>query len=124
MAIDYYQVLGVGRTATEEEIKKKYRSLAKRYHPDSNPGDREAERRFKEAGEAYEVLGDKAKRAAYDRKRQEEEAGRKKSQDKFGSGFGTQWGGQEKTEFKQNRKTKTNPIDVTDMFERYMGIRR
>lgn len=124
MAIDYYQVLGVGRTATEEEIKKKYRSLAKRYHPDSNPGDREAERRFKEAGEAYEVLGDKDKRAAYDRKRREEEERRQGSQGRFGSGFGTQRNGNEKTEFRQNRKTKTNPIDVTDMFERYMGIKR
>ena len=70
------------------------------------------------------MLGDKAKREAYDRKRREEEERRKRSQDKFGTGFGTQWGGQEKTEFKQNRKTKTNPIDVTDMFERYMGIKR
>jgi len=63
---DYYEVLGVSRTATVEEIKKAYRRLALRYHPDRNPGDKEAEEKFKEAAEAYEVLSDPEKRALYD----------------------------------------------------------
>lgn len=63
---DYYEVLGVGRGAGESEIKKAYRKLAKQYHPDVNPGDKEAEAKFKEVSEAYEVLSDPQKRARYD----------------------------------------------------------
>ncbi len=63
---DYYKVLDVPKTATEAEIKKSYRRLAMKYHPDRNPGDTEAEERFKEAKEAYEVLTEPSKRAAYD----------------------------------------------------------
>lgn len=64
---DYYDVLGVSRNATAEEIKKAYRRTAIKYHPDKNPGDKEAEEKFKEAAEAYEVLSDPEKRARYDR---------------------------------------------------------
>jgi len=64
---DYYEVLGVERAVGEDEIKKAYRKLAVKYHPDKNPGDHEAEERFKELGEAYEVLMEPDKRAAYDR---------------------------------------------------------
>src|SRR5205807_10037096 len=64
---DYYEVLGVGRTATDEEIKRAYRKLAVKFHPDKNPNDPHAEERFKELGEAYDVLIDADKRAAYDR---------------------------------------------------------
>ncbi len=64
---DYYEVLGVAREASADEIKKAYRKLALKYHPDRNPGDRSAEASFKEAAEAYEVLSDDQKRAGYDR---------------------------------------------------------
>lgn len=64
---DYYEVLGVAKGATDDEIKKAYRKLAIKYHPDKNPGDHTAEDKFKELGEAYEILGDEQKRAAYDR---------------------------------------------------------
>jgi molecular chaperone DnaJ len=63
----YYEVLGVDGSAANEEIKKSYRKLAMQYHPDRNPGDKEAEERFKEAAEAYEVLSDQEKRDIYDR---------------------------------------------------------
>jgi molecular chaperone DnaJ len=64
---DYYDVLGVGRGATQDEIKKSYRKLAVKFHPDKNPGDHTAEDKFKELGEAYEALSNEDKRAAYDR---------------------------------------------------------
>lgn len=79
---DYYEVLGVSKNATDEELKKAYRKLAIKYHPDKNPGDKEAEEKFKEAAEAYDVLSNKEKRARYD------QFGHAGSQQGFGGGFG------------------------------------
>ena len=67
MARDYYEALGVSRNASEDEVKRAFRKLAREYHPDLNPGDRDAERKFKEINEANEVLSDADKRAKYDR---------------------------------------------------------
>ena len=64
---DYYEVLGVERSASAEEVKRSYRKLAVKFHPDKNPDDPHAEEKFKELGEAYDVLMDADKRAAYDR---------------------------------------------------------
>ena len=63
---DYYEVLGVGKDADDSALKKAYRQVAKKYHPDMNPGDAEAEKKFKEASEAYAVLSDPEKRRQYD----------------------------------------------------------
>src|SRR2546421_1575427 len=66
MPADLYATLGVSRNASEDEITKAYRKLARQYHPDRNPGDKQAEAKFKEISSAYDVLGDKTKRAQYD----------------------------------------------------------
>ena len=64
---DYYEVLGVGRGSADEDVKKAYRRLAVQFHPDRNPGDKQAEEKFKEINEAYQVLSDPEKRSQYDR---------------------------------------------------------
>ena len=64
---DFYEILGVGKNADEKELKSAYRKLAKQYHPDANPGDKTAEAKFKEISEAYDILKDPQKKAAYDR---------------------------------------------------------
>src|SRR5262245_65387648 len=66
MPRDYYETLGVSKTASDDDIKKAYRGLARKYHPDRNPGDKQAEIRFKEIQDAYEVLSDSKKRSQYD----------------------------------------------------------
>ena len=64
---DYYEILGVPKNASKDDLKKSYRKLAMQYHPDRNPGDKESEEKFKEAAEAYEILNNDDKRAKYDR---------------------------------------------------------
>ena len=83
---DFYEVMGVPRTATQEELKKAYRQLARKLHPDVNPGDARAEERFKEVSEAYQALSDEQKRAVYDRYGHEGLSGRGTGGDGFGFG--------------------------------------
>ena len=121
--MNYYQILGLQRDVSQEEIKKAYRRIAKQYHPDSNPGNREAEKKFKEASEAYEVLSNEEKRENYDHKLIAEQ--KKSTGESFANFFGF-LSSDSKTDEGKNRKTsntKTNPLDTTEMFERYMGIR-
>ncbi len=84
---DYYEVLGVDKSVAEDDLKKAYRKAAKKYHPDLNPGDKEAEVKFKEVNEAYEVLSDKEKRARYD------QFGHAGVDPNFGAGGGGGYGG-------------------------------
>jgi len=110
---DYYHVLGVGKSATDKEIRSAYRKLARKYHPDLNPSDRSAETRFKELQTAYDVLSDPAKRSKYDR-------------------FGTNWEQVEKGQAGFtggfSRETRTGPRvdfgdldDTGDLFETIFG---
>jgi molecular chaperone DnaJ len=87
MAEDYYQILGISRSASEEEIKKAYRKLAMKYHPDRNPNDKEAEKRFKEISHAYDVLSNAEKKATYDRFGEAGMQGGGGGGNPFGAGF-------------------------------------
>lgn len=139
-----YSVLGVAQTATEAEIKRAFRELSKKYHPDANPGDREAEEKFRKVSEAYSLLQDARKRKEYDKKLEEAERRtfRKNSvkgksphqgmpevdfgdmEKQFGRFFGFQPKPSEANEegIHKEEKTKANPIDMTEMFEKYMGV--
>lgn len=99
---DYYEILGISRNATTEEIKSAYRKMAKKYHPDINPDSKEAEDKFKEASEAYEILSDVNKRATYD------QYGHEGLKGSFGSG-GFEW-----SDF-------THSSDIEDIFGNFFG---
>ena len=139
--MDYYKVLGVPENAGEEQIKQSYRKLAKKYHPDLNPNNPEAEAKFKDIVEAYETLGDAEKRKAYDLKRKKtgEAIGRgekttakapdanidfgnftKDMERYFGFSFS---GGGASGQQKQEGGEKKNPLDVTEMFEAFMKMK-
>ena len=90
---DYYEILGVNKGASSDEIKKSFRKLAMQYHPDRNPGDSEAEAKFKEINEAYEILKDDQKRAAYDRFGHQAFSGGSGGGNPFGGGFNFDFGG-------------------------------
>ena len=117
---DYYEILGVKKTATEAELKKAYRELAKKYHPDKNKGNKEAENKFKEISEAYAVLSDKEKREQYDRLGREA----------FGPGGANPFAGFDFSEFmgggSRGRRAssggrRSTTIDFTDIFGDLFG---
>jgi DnaJ-class molecular chaperone len=135
-AKNYYGVLGVSQSDGEETIRKAYRKLAKRYHPDLNPGDKSAEAKMQEIGEAWETLGDAAKRKAYD----EELAGRRQKKpfvagaskpmttpmgqvdyDNLMKNFDSYFSA-DKIKGAERKNPAANPIDTTTMFERFMGF--
>lgn len=124
--LDYYKVLGVDKSASDSDIKKAYRKLARKYHPDVNPGDEEAKKKFQEINEANEVLGDPEKRKKYDQYGENwkhgEEYARAQQQYGGGAGFG---GGQNPFEgFDFNYNGNYDSGEYSDFFEQLFGSRR
>lgn len=113
MARDYYEVLGVKRDASEDEIKKAYRKLAREFHPDRNPGDKKAEGKFKEVQEAYDVLSDQKKRSQYDRFGRVGPDGGGGGPG-GGQGFQWQWGG-------PGGFQQVDPGEAADIFRQFFG---
>ena len=142
---NFYDILGISQNASGEEIKKAYRRLSKKYHPDANPGDKEAAEHFARVAEAYAVLQDPEKRRKYDLSLQKksqnpfrENSGKRaaasgKGGIDFGDlesrfsqffGFRAEQGNMDKDGSCMNGNKNKNPIDMTDVFEKYMGIRK
>lgn len=141
---ELYQRLGVSPSATQDELKKAYRKLAKQYHPDVNVGNAQAEVRFREIQEAYDILKDTQKRKEYDKrqqqntqqsqKKQQQNTNRASAQQKrpidfsqMGQSFSQFFGfdpntGEITDESKISGKGK-NPLDTSDIFERFMGFK-
>lgn len=146
---DYYAILGVPKTAKPEEIKTSFRKLAKKYHPDLNPGDQQAEARFKEVNEAYAVLSDDGARAKYDldcRQESEKRGQPRQAQarkaasrapvnpnfdiSKMAQGFESFFGFDPETgditdesKLNANAPKQKNPLDMSDLFSKYMGFK-
>jgi DnaJ-class molecular chaperone len=139
---DYYKILGVEKNSSNEEIKKVFRKLARKYHPDVNPGNKEAEEKFKEVNEAYNTLTDEALRKAYDAKIDggvKNDSSRNKDSDNKtraeNSGYSTTidfenieksfekfFGFNPKTnETNIKRENKKSPLDATDFFDKYFN---
>jgi DnaJ-class molecular chaperone len=115
MARDYYDVLGVKRSASDDEIRQAYRKLARQYHPDRNPGDKQAEAKFKEVQEAYDVLNDKTKRAQYDRFGEAGLRGGFQQPGGAPGGFQFQWGGG------PGGFQQVDPDQAADLFRQFFG---
>ena len=127
---DYYSTLGVAKTASEKEIKGAFRKLARKHHPDVNPGDKSAETRFKELNEAYEVLGDPAKRKTYDELganwRQYEQAGAGGGFDPRAGGFNVNYGGAPGGGYRTMTQEEMNEMfgganPFSDFFQTFFG---
>jgi len=145
---NYYEILGVQRSATLEEIKKVYKKLAKKYHPDLNPGNKEAEQKFIEIKEAYDTLSDESKRKSYDAKLDgggndsSQQQGRRPENSRPESSepvnfnfedieksFERFFGFNPRTnkvniETEKQKEKKKNPLDTTAAFEQFFGFKR
>lgn len=136
--MNYYKVLGINEKADAEQIKQAYRRLAKKYHPDLNPDNSEAEAKFKDIVEAYETLGDAQKRHEYDLKRTGSQGGSSKKGNakapdvniNFGNFtkdmekyFGFSFTEKSSGNVKPGGREKKNPLDVTEMFEAFMKMK-
>ncbi|HLN29517.1 MAG TPA: J domain-containing protein [Gemmataceae bacterium] len=115
MAEDFYDILGVKRNASEEEIKRAYRKLARQHHPDRNPGDKQAEAKFKQVQEAYDVLSDKTKRVQYDRFGAAGMGGGPQGARGGPRDFNFQWGGG------PGGQREMDPNEAADMFRQFFG---
>nr|WP_317357706.1 DnaJ domain-containing protein [uncultured Tyzzerella sp.] len=138
---NYYEILGVSKNVTNDELKKVYRKLAKKYHPDANVGNIKAEEMFKKISKAYEILSNETSRAKYDReldgnfstfdKNQKTQTNARKNSGNINEDIFNKFNGFNVFEqaFGMNENNKTNPnvsknpMDFTDMFENFMGMK-